>query len=286
MLRSPANQQSSLFWMCSPFETRMHSSCITFLHQHVYADNYFTSFHSAYALLQADTYHHVYADNYFTSFHSAYALLQADTYHHVYADNYFTSFHSAYALLQADTYHHVYADNYFTSFHSAYALLQADTYHHVYADNYFTSFHSAYALLQADTYHHVYADLNIIWILWFHVLLGKPLLYNRRARLCCRPTLHRRCWLQDFYEFLSELYGYYYILCTGNNYVTKEMFSLTMLRWTIKVFNIYIYLCGRTNATTLEAVRIGQVDARWSVCVDLVSVWWFGFILILFQFVD
>ena len=122
--------------------------------------------------------------------------------------------------------------------------------------------------------------LNIIWILWFHVLLGKPLLYNRRARLCCRPTLHRWCWLQDFYEFLSELYGYYYILCTGNNYVTKEMFSLTMLRWTIKVFNIYIYLCGRTSTTrkefpkSLAATRLKpDGSVKWTHDEAFVLIW-------------
>ena len=36
------------------------------------------------------------------------------------------------------------------------------------------------------------------------------------------------------------------MLCTGNNYVIKEKFSLTMLKSTIKVFYIYIYwqLCS------------------------------------------
>ena len=37
--------------------------------------------------------------------------------------------------------------------------------------------------------------------------------------------LHSRCRFQDFYGFSYESYHYYFILCTGKNYVTKEIFS-------------------------------------------------------------
>ena len=70
----------------------------------------------------------------------------------------------------------------------------------------------------------------------------------------------------------NTFFNIHYVLCTGHHCVTKENVSLTMLRWTIKVFDsLFIYLLLLCNPTKASIVSLGY-QADLDISLQIISL--------------